>query len=35
MIHWKRAAMFGMLSWLIPFVPAIALFPLKTRLARV
>jgi hypothetical protein len=29
MIHWKRAALFGMLSWLIPFIVSIVLFPLK------
>jgi uncharacterized membrane protein YpjA len=29
MIHWKRAALFGWLSWVIPFVLSIALFPLK------
>src|ERR1700689_4431853 len=29
MILWKRAALFGMLSWIIPFVLSIALFPLK------
>ena len=29
MIAWKRAALLGFASWLIPFVIAFALFPLK------
>jgi uncharacterized membrane protein YpjA len=29
MILWKRAALLGVLSWLIPFILSIALFPLK------
>ena len=29
MIHWKRAALLGLLSWLIPFVISFLIFPLK------
>src|SRR5271157_1675680 len=29
MILWKRAALLGLLSWLIPFVISFLLFPLK------
>ena len=29
MIRWKRAALLGLLSWLIPFVVSMPLFPLK------
>jgi len=29
MIQWKRAALFGMLSWVIPFILSIVLFSLK------
>src|SRR5271165_6417984 len=29
MIQWKRAAVLGFLSWLIPFMMAFPLFPLK------
>jgi hypothetical protein len=30
MILWKRAAVFGFVSWLIPFALSFLLFPLKT-----
>lgn len=30
MVLWKRAAGFGILSWLIPFATSFALFPLKS-----
>jgi len=29
MLRWKRAVLLGLLSWLIPFVASIPLFPLK------
>jgi hypothetical protein len=29
MILWKRAALLGFLSWMIPFVISFLLFPLK------
>ena len=29
MVPWKRAALFGVLSWLIPLVVSLVLFPLK------
>jgi hypothetical protein len=29
MLHWKRALLLGLLSWLIPFAVSFAAFPLK------